>query len=92
MLQEPHGEGPQVGTFAGAAIAEGMTDCFGRHYRFAGPAAAGRPLRRRRLAAGRMAGQARFDLCVRIQEAVLIGIERAALTPGCSSAPPEPRF
>jgi hypothetical protein len=36
MLQEPHGEGPRVGTFAGEAIPEGMTDCFGQHYRFAG--------------------------------------------------------
>jgi hypothetical protein len=38
MLQEPHGEGARVGTFAGEAIAEGMTDCFGRHYRFVGVA------------------------------------------------------
>jgi len=36
MLQEPHGEGPLVGTYAGCAIPECMTDCFGCHYRFAG--------------------------------------------------------
>jgi hypothetical protein len=36
MLQEPRGEGPLVGTFAGRAIPERMTDCFGSRYRFAG--------------------------------------------------------
>jgi hypothetical protein len=36
MLQEPHGEGPQVGTFAGQAISERMTDYLGERYRFAG--------------------------------------------------------
>jgi hypothetical protein len=36
MLQEPHGEGPKVGTFAGQAIAEHMTDYLGQRYRFAG--------------------------------------------------------
>ena len=36
MLQEPHGEGPLVGTFAGQAIFERMTDYLGQHYRFAG--------------------------------------------------------
>ena len=36
MLQDPHGEGPLVGTYAGCAIRERMTDCFGCHYRFAG--------------------------------------------------------
>jgi hypothetical protein len=38
MLQEPQGEGPPVGTFAGQAIAERMTDYLGHHYRFAGVA------------------------------------------------------
>lgn len=38
MLQEPHAEGPLVGTFAGCAITEHMTDCFGCRYRFAGVA------------------------------------------------------
>jgi hypothetical protein len=36
MLQEPQGEGPQVGTFAGQAISECVTDYFGHRYRFAG--------------------------------------------------------
>jgi hypothetical protein len=36
MLQEPHGEGPSVGSFAGQAISERMTDYLGQHYRFAG--------------------------------------------------------
>lgn len=36
MLQEPHGEGPLVGTFAGQAISECVTDYFGHRYRFAG--------------------------------------------------------
>ncbi len=36
MLQEPQGEGPAVGCFAGQAISERMTDYLGQHYRFAG--------------------------------------------------------
>ena len=36
MLQEPHGEGPLVGTFAGQEISESMTDYLGQHYRFVG--------------------------------------------------------
>jgi hypothetical protein len=36
MLQEPHGEGPSVGSFAGRAISECVTDYLGEHYRFAG--------------------------------------------------------
>jgi hypothetical protein len=36
MLQEPHGEGPLVGIFAGQAICECMTDYLGQRYRFSG--------------------------------------------------------
>jgi hypothetical protein len=42
MLQEPQGEGPVVGYFAGQTISEHMTDYLGQRYRFAGLA----PLRR----------------------------------------------
>ena len=38
MVQEPQGEGSLVGTFAGREIPERMTDCYGRHFRFAGVA------------------------------------------------------
>jgi hypothetical protein len=36
MLQEPHGEGPSVGSFAGQAISERIIDYLGQCYRFAG--------------------------------------------------------
>jgi hypothetical protein len=36
MLQEPRGEGPSVGSFAGQAISERMTDYLGDRYRFVG--------------------------------------------------------
>ena len=35
-LQEPRGEGPAVGSFAGTAISERVIDDRGRSYRFAG--------------------------------------------------------
>ena len=36
MLQEPKGEGPVVGHFAGQAISERMIDYLGDRYRFVG--------------------------------------------------------